>query len=117
MLGQHVQICLLSIYFNDCIICITCSDKSCNCHMYMVCIGYQNCITCTYLGLGRRWKTAFKALLAKMNESSKVHVFINVGLTLIGYRKPPKQGYCFIMRTSVVPVSVSIKITHCWTEK
>ena len=43
--------------------------------------------------------------------------FINVGLTLIGYRKPPKQDYCFITRTSVVPVSVSIQIRHHWTEK
>ena len=44
-------------------------------------------------------------------------VFINVGLTLIGYRKLPKQDYCFITRTSVVPVSVSIQIRHRWTEK
>ena len=41
-------------------------------------------------------------------------VFINVALTLIGYRKPPKFDYCFIPSTSVVPASGSI---HCWTEK
>ena len=41
LLGQHVQIYLLSIHFNDCIICITCSDKSCNSHMHIVCIGYK----------------------------------------------------------------------------
>ena len=34
-------------------------------------------------------------------------VFINVTLTLIGYRKPPKLDYCFIASTSLVPVAVS----------
>ena len=33
-------------------------------------------------------------------------VFINVALTLIGYRMPPKLDYCFITSTSLVPVAV-----------
>ena len=33
--------------------------------------------------------------------------FIDVALTLIGYRTPPKLDYCFIMSTSLVPVAVS----------
>ena len=43
--AQHTFV-ILPECFNDCIICITCSDKSCNSHMYIVCIGYKNCITC-----------------------------------------------------------------------
>ena len=66
-------------------------------------------------------KVGKQPLKLRQQKPTKVrrfaHVFINVGLTLIGCRKPPKKGYCFIMRTSVVPVSVSIKIRHCWTEK
>ena len=37
-------------------------------------------------------------------------LFINVALTWIGYRKPPKLDYCFIMSTNLVPVAVSISI-------
>ena len=66
-------------------------------------------------------KVGKQPLKLRQQKPTKVrrfaHVFINVGLTLIVYRKSPKHGYCFIMRTSVVPVSVSIKIRHCWTEK
>ena len=32
---------------------------------------------------------------------------------LVGYRKPSKLDYCFIMSTSLVPVAVSIS----WTEQ
>ena len=38
--AQHLFI-ILPEGFNDCIICITCSDKSCNSHMHIVCIGYK----------------------------------------------------------------------------
>ena len=37
-------------------------------------------------------------------------LFINVALTWIGYRKPPKLDYCFIMSTNLVPVAVSTQI-------
>ena len=45
--AQHLFI-ILPECFNDCIICITCSDKHCNSDMYMyiVYIGYKNSITC-----------------------------------------------------------------------
>ena len=42
-----------------------------------------------YWGWDEGWKTTFEASSAKMNECLKVHVFINVALTLVGYRKPP----------------------------
>ena len=51
------------------------------------------------------------------NERRFAYVFINVTLTEIGHRKPPKLDYCFITSTRVVPVSVSIQIRHHWTEK
>ena len=63
-----------------------------------------------YWGWDEGWKTTFEASSANMNECLKVHVFINVALTLVGYRKPPKLDYCFITSTSVVPVTVSIQI-------
>ena len=34
-------------------------------------------------------------------------VFINVALTLTGYRMPPKLDYCFIMSASLVPLTDS----------
>ena len=37
-------------------------------------------------------------------------LFINVALTWIGYRKPPKLDYCFITSTNLVPVAVSTRI-------
>ena len=37
--------------------------------------------------------------------------YINVALTLIGYRKPPKLDYCFITSTSLVPVGLGFSIT------
>ena len=37
-------------------------------------------------------------------------LFINVALTWIGYRKPPKLDYWFIMSTNLVPVAVSTRI-------
>ena len=48
----------------------------------------------------------------KALKASKVRTcfFINVALTLIGYRKPPKLDYCFIMSASLVPVAVSTRI-------
>ena len=35
------------------------------------------------------------------------HVFINVALTLFGNIMPPKLDYCFIISTSLVPVTIS----------
>ena len=48
------------------------------------------------------------------------HMFLSMLVllsVLIGYRQPPKLDYCFLMSTSLVPVSVSIQNRHCWTEK
>ena len=57
------------------------------------------CCTSTYtLGLGRRLQNNIRRF---------AHVFINVVLILIGYRKPPKLDYCFITSTSIVPVVAS----------
>ena len=53
-----------------------------------------------------------------VSKNKGSHIFvINVALTLIGYRKPPKLDYCFITSNGVVPVSVSIQFRHHWTEK
>ena len=95
------------------------------CKMYQsVCLSFYSsinvCARVYILGLGRRWENGLRSFVSK-NKRTKVRrftrIFINVGLTLIGYTKPPKQDYCFITRTSVVPVSVSIQIKHRWTEK
>ena len=45
-------------------------------------------------------------------EASNVFLifFINVALTWIGYRKPPKLDYCFITSTNLVPVTVCTQI-------
>ena len=57
------------------------------------------------------WKQPSKLLQQKMNKKLEgSHVFLPM-LLLIGYRKPPKLNYCFIMSTSLVPVTVST-----WTE-
>ena len=45
-----------------------------------------------------------------LRKASKACVFINVSLTLMGYRKPPKVEYCFIATASLVPVAVSTRI-------
>ena len=56
------------------------------------------------LWLGQRLQTTFEA-------SHMVFFYINVALTLIGYRKPPKLDYCFITSTSLVPVGLGFSIT------
>ena len=43
----------------------------------------------------------------KTNIRRFARVFINVALTLIGHRMPPKMDYCFITSASLVPVAVS----------
>ena len=74
------------------------------------------CVLYVYvLGLGWRLENNLWSFVSK-NNWRFTHVFINVVLTLIGYRKSPKLDYCFIMSTSVVSVAVSFQNRHHWTQ-
>ena len=69
------------------------------------------------LGLGQRWQNNIRSFVSKNERIFEgLHVFltlfINVALTLIAYRMPPKLDYCFVTSTSLVPVAVST-----WTGK
>ena len=58
------------------------------------------------LGLGPRVQNKLRQQ-KQTNIQRFKRVFINVALTLIGYRIAPKLDYCFITSTSLVPVAVS----------
>ena len=48
------------------------------------------------IGLGQRLENSLRSFVSK-NEQRFARIFINVALTLIGYRKLPKLDYCFIL--------------------
>ena len=48
--------------------------------------------------------------VAKQHSKLRTCFFINVALTLIAYRMPPKLDYCILTSTSLVPVALGFSI-------
>ena len=102
-----VHVCMYSVYVCMYIYVCTCMCVHVCIYMYVFTVYMY---VCTKAGMNSQYQ--IRSFVKKSFEGSHVFLilFINVALTWIGYRKPPKLHYCFIMSTNLVPVAVSTRI-------